>query len=84
VPNTTGFQPAVSQCFQPVDDSMNPAQRAWQRSADWKSAIRQVGNLRYARPARLCQWASERTTRMAQVHSVRFVAAAASWDKIKS
>src|SRR5438045_446347 len=26
------------------------------RPADWKSAIQQVGNLRYVRMGRLCQW----------------------------
>jgi len=45
---SAGFQPAVSQCFQPAGAPIDPAQRSWQRSADWKSAIRQVGNLRYA------------------------------------
>ena len=30
--------------------------RRFGRSADWKSAIQQVGNLRYAELAGLCQW----------------------------
>src|SRR5437867_464364 len=30
--------------------------RRFGRSADWKSAIQQVGNLRYAKLVALCQW----------------------------
>jgi len=30
--------------------------RRFGRSADWKSAIQQVGNLRYGELAGLCQW----------------------------
>src|SRR5437899_3118917 len=54
-----GFQPAVSQCFQPADAPTDPARPARERSADWKSAIQQVGNLRYAELAGLFQrlWA---------------------------
>jgi hypothetical protein len=34
--------------FQPAADPANPrALRTGERSADWKSAIQQVGNLRY-------------------------------------
>ena len=44
---SAGFQPAVSQGFQPADPHLFsvPSHAA---PADWKSAIRQVGNLRYA------------------------------------
>src|SRR5438445_8311745 len=52
---SAGFQPAVSQCFQPADSPTDAARRSRQRSADWKSAIQQVGNLRYAELAGLCQ-----------------------------
>jgi len=41
---SAGFQPAVSQGFQPADVPIGPAQRTGWRSADWKSAIQQVGN----------------------------------------
>src|SRR6266852_8621589 len=47
VRRSAGFQPAVSQCFQPADAPTDTALRSWQRSADWKSKIQQVGNLRY-------------------------------------
>src|SRR5207244_4423366 len=38
---SAGFQPAVSQCFQPADAPIDPAQWSMVRSADWKSAIQQ-------------------------------------------
>ncbi len=54
--SATGFQPAVPQCFQPAGAPKGPRLTGWRRSADWKSAIQQVGNLRYFRSALLCQW----------------------------
>jgi len=40
-------QPAVSQCFQPANAMKAFPRRCWGVPADWKSAIQQVGNLRY-------------------------------------
>src|SRR3989442_15590542 len=44
---SAGFQPAVSQCFQPAARSDIQRVQRSRRVADWKSAIQQVGNLRY-------------------------------------
>ncbi len=45
-------EPAVSQCFQPADAANSNARSDFERAADWKSAIQQVGNLRYDFAAR--------------------------------
>src|ERR1041385_1124281 len=42
------FQSAVSQYFQPADAEKPSWQRTCSRSADWKSAVPQVGNLPYS------------------------------------
>jgi type II secretory pathway pseudopilin PulG len=43
------FQSAVSQCFQPAGRVASVGLFSRDRSADWKSATQQVGNLRYGR-----------------------------------
>ncbi|MBI4327616.1 MAG: hypothetical protein HY674_20485 [Chloroflexi bacterium] len=45
-------QPAVSQGFQPADAANPNTLSDFGRDADWKSAIQQVGNLRYVLAAR--------------------------------
>src|SRR6266498_996932 len=47
-PSSADFQSAVSQCFQPAGHRSNPARANGPTAADWKSAIQQIGNLRYA------------------------------------
>src|ERR1043166_3197363 len=48
------FQSAVSQCFQPAERGSIPVPRRNPDPADWKSAIRQIGNLRYYGYPPLC------------------------------
>ena len=42
------FQSAVSQGFQPAERANNEGHKKIRCPADWKSAIRQIGNLRYS------------------------------------
>src|SRR5258708_2509159 len=44
---SAGFRPAVSQGFQPAGLQHFHTRLGFRESADWKSAIQQVGNLRY-------------------------------------
>ena len=44
---SAGFQPAVSQGFQPAEPRRYRGGFCFRAAADWKSAIQQVGNLRY-------------------------------------
>src|SRR5262249_18885272 len=53
-----GFQPAVSQGFQPEGAAKSEGRGEVERSADWKSAIQQVGNLRYVVLGRLRPWSA--------------------------
>src|SRR5262245_992822 len=46
-PGSADFQSAVSQRFQPADAAILSNPMVVIQSADWKSAIEQVGNLRY-------------------------------------
>jgi hypothetical protein len=50
-----GFQPAVSQCFQPAELQTFLQTVVFSLAADWKSAIQQVGTLRYAAATSLTQ-----------------------------
>src|SRR5207249_3287547 len=47
VPRSAGFQPAVSQRFQPAIAPNLLRIQDWRHSADWKSAIQQAGSLPY-------------------------------------
>src|SRR5207247_9169074 len=52
---SAGFQPAVSPDFQSADAAKLRCHSVRLRLADWKSAIQQIGNLRYSR-ARLTHY----------------------------
>src|SRR5207247_7108777 len=52
---SAGFQPAVSPDFQSADAAKLRCHTVRLRLADWKSAIQQIGNLRYSR-ARLTHY----------------------------
>ena len=54
-PRSADFQSAVSQGFQPAERGSIPGRRRNPDPADWKSAIRQIGNLRYYCPLPLCE-----------------------------
>jgi hypothetical protein len=46
-PRIADFQSAVSQGFHPAGRSNTPQCQPNRQPADWKSAIQQIGNLRY-------------------------------------
>src|SRR5438874_8548693 len=57
---SAGFQPVSNLLYRRASSlrAVRTISRAqgFGRSADWKSATQQVGNLRYAEVAGLCQW----------------------------
>src|SRR3989454_294131 len=64
-----GSNPPVSQGFQPAGRADHLTRSKIRRPADWKSAIQQVGNLRYVEPAGLCQQPWTALTRAAALIS---------------